>query len=244
MKNQIKIGIVEDELLIAEKIKRTLLEIGYDVCEPVSTYEEALDMIESEAPDLVLLDVNLQNKKDGINIGQYINETHPIPIIFLTAYSDAATVERAKKVRPYAYLVKPYTKEELFAAVEIAFNNFKAFTEISDKTKSVPQRTSYTFIKEQNRFIKILLETILYIESMENYVVIYSNNHKKSTIRSTFSEFLEQLPKDKFYRTHRSFAIHTDFIDNIEYSEVIVAGQKVPMSKTYRQGLFNLLGIK
>ena len=245
MEHQIKIGIVEDELLIAEKIKHILLEIGYDVCEPVSTYDEALMMIETEQPDLVLLDVNLNDDKDGIDVAQKINESYPLPFIFLTANSDMGTIEHAKEVKPYAYLVKPYTKEELFVSIEIAFNNFKTFNRTpSVNTNGVAKNTTFTFIREEHRFIKVLFESIVFIESLENYVVIHTHDHHTSTIRSTFSNFLAQLPTDKFYRTHRSFAIHTDFIENIEYTEVIVAGQKVPMSKTYRQGLFNLLGIK
>lgn len=244
MQHQIKIGIVEDELLIAEKIKHLLLEIGYLVCEPVSTYDDALEMIKTEKPDLLLLDINLNDAKDGIDIAEKVNEGYLLPFIFLTANSDSSTIERAKAVKPYAYLVKPYTKDELFAAVEIAFNNYRTAKNSPEKPPEAAQNRHFTFVREQHRFIKIVFDSIVYIVSLENYVVIHTKDDKKSTIRSTLNEFLQQLPADKFYRTHRSYAVHTDLIEHIEPTEVVVFGHKVPISNTYRAGLFALLGIK
>ncbi|MEO8149978.1 MAG: response regulator [Bacteroidia bacterium] len=243
MNTEIKIGIVEDELLIAEKIKTHLISMGYEVCEPVSSYEEALEMIDAEKPDMLLLDINLNNKKDGIHIAEKVNQKYKLPFIFLTANSDMETIERAKEVKPNAYLVKPYTKEELYAAIEIAFNNYS-------KTKSItkPSETTalkdYIFIREQHKFVKILFSEIVYAESCENYVVIHTKEKKSSIIRSTFNDFLEQLPSEKFYRTHRSFAVQLNMVDNIEPTEVVANGFKIPVSNTYRAGLFSVLGIK
>src|SRR5436190_22963351 len=81
-------------------------------------------MLDYGKPELVLLDIHLFGKKDGIEVAHKINELYQIPFIFLTANSDAETIDRAKKVKPNAYIVKPFTKEELFAAIEIAFSNF------------------------------------------------------------------------------------------------------------------------
>ena len=80
----------------------------------------ALVMIDEEQPDILLLDINLNDKKDGIDLAEKVNERFRIPFIFLTAYGDKATIDRAKKMRPNAYLIKPYNKDELFAAVELA----------------------------------------------------------------------------------------------------------------------------
>lgn len=244
MNSKIKIGIIEDELIIAEKIKYLLLEMGYDVCEPVSTYEEAMYLLAIEKPDLLLLDINLNAEKDGIDIAKSVNEWYQMPFIFLTANSDSSTIERAKAVKPYAFLIKPYTREELFASIEIAFNNFKEHQLSASKNVPATSHRSFTFIREQYRFVKIVFESIVYIESLENYVVIHTKDQKKSIIRSTFNDFLQQLPPEHFYRTHRGYAVHIDLIENIEPTEVTVASQKVPLSNTYRAGLFVLLGIK
>ena len=242
MAQEIKIGIVEDELLIAEKIKMILADIGYSVCEPVSNYADAIQMIQREKPDIVLLDINLGSEKDGIDIAAEINKHYHQPFIFLTANSDGATIERAKEVKPYAYLVKPFTKEELFASIEIAFNNYSRFTKPVEQAMTLNH--NYIFLRDNHRFIKLLFENIVYLESRDNYIEIHTTDKKKIITRHTLNDFLSELPAGKFYRTHRSFAINTDMIDNIENTDVFVGGIKVPLSSTYRDGLFQLLGIK
>ncbi len=245
MNSEIKIGIVEDELLIAEKIKRILENMGYHTCEPAGKYNEALEMIKSEKPDLLLLDINLNDKKDGIDLAEKINELYQVPFIFLTANSDSNTVERAKKVKPHAFLVKPFNKEELFASIEIAFNNYAN----AKKTQTVTSIISnagkdFIFIRDSHRFIKILFNEIVSIESQENYVVIHTKDKKSSMIRSTFSNFLAQLPENNFIRSHRSFAVQISLIENVEPTEITAAGQKIPLSSSYREELYTALGIK
>ncbi len=246
MNTQIKIAIVEDELIIAEKIKTFLLAMGYLVCEPVADYDAALTMIEKDKPDILLLDINLKEKKDGIELAETINERYQLPFIFLTANSDLITIDRAKRVKPHAYIVKPFTKEELFVAIEIAFSNYSASKE---SLASLPKTTEvalkdFIFIREGHRFIKLLFKEIVYVESCENYVFIFTQDKGKTMIRSTFSDFLKQLPQGNFYRTHRSFAVQINLVENIEPTEVFASGFNIPISTTYRNGLLSLLGIK
>jgi DNA-binding LytR/AlgR family response regulator len=242
MRPEIKIGIVEDELIIAEKIKRLLAGMGYLTCEPVSNYDEALAMIAKEKPDMLLLDINLSSKKDGIDLAEQINKQYRLPFIFLTANSDSATIERAKKVNPNAYLVKPFNKDELFASIEIAFNNYS--TTKSAATATVAVLKDFIFIKDNHRFVKLLFDDIVYIESRENYVVIHTKEKRSNIIRSTFTDFITELPAEKFYRTHRGFAVQTGLIENVQPTEVSAYGFNIPISNTYREGLFVLLGIK
>ena len=244
MKTEIKIAIVEDELIIAEKIKHILAGIGYTICDPVTNFDEALAMIVNEKPDLLLLDVNLNGEKDGIDIARKVNEQYHIPYIFLTAYSDGATIERAKAVKPLAYLVKPFTKEELFASIEIAFNNYRMLKNVQENNHSKTKSRDFVFLRESHRFIKVAFSDIAFIESRENYVIIHSGTKKDTFIRSTFSDFLAELPPDQFCRVHRSFAVQTNLIEDIEPTEIIVAGYKVPASSSYRAALFAQLGIK
>lgn len=244
MHHDIKIGIVEDELLIAEKIRSILDDIGYKVCEPVSSYDAALEMLKNEKPDFVLLDINLGKEKDGIDIARHINEKCHLPFIFLTANSDMATIERAKAVKPFAYLVKPFTKEELFAAIEIALNNFGMQQHVSGQKKESSSTRNYLFSWNGQKFIKILFTEIVYVESKENYVFVHTVNEQKVPIRSTLQDFIAQLPPEKFFRVHRSYVIQTDLIKNMDYAEVAIAGVSIPLGKTYRDELFEHLGIK
>jgi DNA-binding LytR/AlgR family response regulator len=241
MDKVIKIGIVDDELIIAEKTRTFLLQAGYEVCEPVPSYAEALVMIDEEQPDILLLDINLNDKKDGIDLAEKVNERFRIPFIFLTAYGDKATVDRAKKMRPNAYLIKPYNKDELFAAVELAMENFT-----SASADVIPEavRKDFLFVKDAHRFVKLLFKDVLYIESQENYVVVHTADKKSHQIRSTFSDFLNQLPQADFFRCHRSFAVCLSAIEHVEPTEVLAGGFRVPISATYRVELLRLLGIK
>jgi len=242
MSPEIKIGIVEDELIIAEKIKRLLTGMGYLTCEPVSNYDEAIAMIAKEKPDMLLLDINLGSQKDGIDLAEQINKQYRLPFIFLTANSDRATIERAKKVNPNAYLVKPFNKDELFASIEIAFNNYSSTKGLA--TAAIASPKDFIFIKDGHRFVKLLFDDIVYVESRENYVVIHVKDKRSIIIRSTFTDFITDLPANKFYRTHRGFAIQIGLIENVEPTEVSAHGFKIPISNTYRPGLFVLLGIK
>lgn len=242
MQSTIKIGIVEDELIIAEKIKKLLLGMGYEVCDPVSSYSEALQMIKEEKPDMLLLDINLNDTKDGIDLAEKVNELFQLPFIFLTANSDSATIERAKKVKPNAYLVKPFNKDELYAAIEIVFNNYKSSVAVESQPQQITLK-DFIFIKENHRFVKLQFNEIIYIESCENYVVVHTKDKKSNIVRSTFTDFLEQLPSSKFIRTHRGYAVQLSFIENIEPTELQAQGFKVPVSASYKAELFTRLGI-
>jgi DNA-binding NarL/FixJ family response regulator len=85
--------------------------------------DEAIQMIAEESPDLIILDIELNDTRDGIELGEFVNKHHEIPIVILTANSDLRTIERAKPIRPAAFLVKPFKKEDLHSAVEIALSN-------------------------------------------------------------------------------------------------------------------------
>jgi len=243
MAHEICIAIVEDELLIAENIRMTLEDIGYRTCEPVSSYAAALETIRQQKPDLLLLDINLGGPQDGIDIAQQVNEQYHLPFIFLTANSDRITVERAKQVKPYAYLVKPFTQDELFTSIEIAMHNFNAVRQAVLPTRTGSEK-DYVFIRENHKFLKVLFSDIAYLESRENYVVIHTVNKRSLICRSTFSEFLSQLPADAFLRIHRSYAIRTELIEHIENNGVTLAGTSLPLSHTYKESLFEHLRIK
>jgi len=242
---KIKVGIVEDELLIARSISMALDDLGYTFTEASISYTEAMKMIEMEKPDILLLDIQLCGKKDGVDVASIVNDKYHIPFIFLTANSDSATIERAKKVNPHAYLIKPFTKEELFASIEIAFNNYQQQMQHKLQIQSPKSQMNLAiFVRENHSFHKILVNEILYIESEENYVRLHTTHAKRIMIRSTFTDFLAQLPMDMFFRTGRSHAVHLDHIEKINPTEIHLAGHRIPVSKTYRDDLFLRLGIK
>lgn len=241
----LKIGVVEDELVIGRTILNTLDELGYSHCGPAINYTEAIEMLEQEKPDLLLLDIQLSGKKDGIDVAEKLNELYRIPFIFLTANSDGETIDRAKKVKPHAYIVKPFTKEELYAAIEIAFSNFSGNT--NSASVKEPGRNpikEYMFVRDGYVFRKIFFNDLLYLESDANYVTLHLKSQKKVLVRSTLNDFIEQLNPEIFIRIHRSYSVNINHVDDVFPTEISVNGIKIPVGKSYKDDLFKALGIK
>ena len=121
MKRVPNILIVEDEPLIAEDIADLCKLNGYTVCGVAYSALEGLELIESCKPNLVLLDINLQDCLTGIEIAERLKEKYLVPFIFLTSYADRKTLEKVKSTNPMGYVVKPFNKEQLYSTIEVAW---------------------------------------------------------------------------------------------------------------------------
>ena len=117
MKNKAKILIVEDETIVSLDIKTSMEELGFKVTDTVTSHTDALNSINQNQPDIILMDINLENSKDGIETTQDIQKTKNIPIIYLTAFCDEETISRAIKTNPIAYLIKPFKTQELNSTI-------------------------------------------------------------------------------------------------------------------------------
>lgn len=115
-----RILVVEDEQIVALELKDRLLRAGYDVPAVAVSAEEAIDAAERLRPELVMMDIKLQGDSDGITAAEILRRRVDVPIIYLTAFADADTVERAKGTDPYGYILKPFRERELQVAVEMA----------------------------------------------------------------------------------------------------------------------------
>ncbi len=120
-----RIMVVEDESLVALDIKTSLEFLGYEVAAHASSGEEALQLAETSRPDLTLMDIVLQGTMDGVEAANLLWKRHKIPIVFLTAYSDADTLERAKNAGPFGYIIKPFEDKDLKAGIEIALQKYE-----------------------------------------------------------------------------------------------------------------------
>ncbi len=241
--NKIKIGIVEDEVIIADHIADILVKLGYDVTEPAGSYAEAIQMIEDEKPDLLLLDIQLRGKKDGIDVATKIKDNYHLPFIFLTANADIATVERAKKANPASYLIKPFTKDDLYTAIEICIHN----SSVTKPGKSPEANNNFVinnalFIKDGQHFSKIKFADIFYLESEHVYVKVHTAN-KNFLVRSSLQEYLEHFDKQNFFRIHRGFAVNMEHIQSVNAEYVIINDVTLPIGKSYRDQLLARLNI-
>lgn len=231
-----RIMIVEDELIIAEDIKEKIIGFGYHTVEVSDSYEDALRIIKDESPDLILLDIALKGTKTGIDIAREIDANYQIPYIFLTSNHDAKTLELIKTVHPSSYLLKPYKKEELYMAIELAFQN-KPVGSQSEK-----KQPDHIFIKEGHQFQKIKTEEILYLKSEGVYIELYSTQ-KRYITRDSFKNIVDKLPANKFIQTHKSYYINTEHISSVSSMSIIIGKEEIPLGRTFKEEVLKALGI-
>lgn len=112
--------IVEDEMLIAEELKERLSRLGFEVIGPVDSAEEGIAIATRELPDVILMDIRLKGKKDGIQEAQEIRQLVDLPIIYVTAYSDRRTVERVRRTEHDGFILKPFHRHELQSTIQVA----------------------------------------------------------------------------------------------------------------------------
>ncbi len=129
---QTRILVVEDEVIVADDIRRSLQNMGYDVTSIASSGEIAIKKVEENTPDLVLMDIMLQGKMDGIEAASQIKSRFDIPVVYLTAYSDEKIMERAKITEPFGYLIKPFRDREVQINIEIALYKNKIERELKE----------------------------------------------------------------------------------------------------------------
>ncbi|HMX81219.1 MAG TPA: response regulator [Ferruginibacter sp.] len=240
----VKILVVEDELIIAEDICNMLKKMGYVVSGNAMDAEEATEMLNQEIPDLVLLDINLGGKRDGITLAEEINNKYQVPFIFITSYTDGPTIERAKKVTPANYLVKPFKPEQLYTAIEIALFNLAAaqHNKPGEEQEEGLIIKDALFIKEKYSYTKVNLADIRWIKAEGNYLELHLAD-KKELIRSTLSSFLEKLNSDFFFRTHKSYAVNLRYLNRLEPSRIFIGATEIPVTKSYADDLLKRLQI-
>ena len=247
---QVRIMVIEDEPIIAEDIIACLEDRGYEVSDQFYSGEKALPAIEKDPPDLILLDIMIEGDLDGIQVGKIIRRKFNIPFIFLTSYSDKATIERAKEADPAAYLVKPFDEQDLQPAIEIALHNYakkQALAEVQQKEEAENSETESNeaeelfihdtfFVKHKGRFLKVGIQEILWAEAMDNYTYIQTSK-EKYLLSSTLKKVENKLHKHAFLRVHRSYLINLEHISSIEDQYLIIHRERIPIGNTYRAEL-------
>lgn len=239
MKKNVRILVVEDEFVTLDTICDELEEIGYDISGAAMKAEEAIEILEKKDTDLVLLDIQLKGDKNGIWLGKQIQAKYKIPFIFLTAYSDSKTVKEAAETNPSAYLVKPFQQTDLFTSIEVALKNYARYEQrlnLSNSQSKIEEElviNDAIFIKEKSVFKKLLLDDILYIETIKNYLEIHTVD-TAHIIRATMKDFMQLLPKNHFVQSHRSFVVNTNKVDRISGAFLHIGILNVPMSRTHK----------
>lgn len=236
--NHPRILIVEDEPFIAENLQEMLGIFGYEETEIANSASQAIKCIKTSRPELVLLDVKIKGDQDGIELGQIIKEQFNIPFVYITSYSDKETINRAKQTNPLGFIVKPFTKDDVYAAIEVAlFNRNRNLAGPSNSPFSEGNPNSYgndaIFIKIDAKLIKIKYDDLLYIHSQSNTMLIYTRNQGKLKLRNSLKNILHQLPKDRFLRVQKSYIVQADAITAIDTANIYIDEVEIPIGRSY-----------
>jgi len=221
------IVIVEDDLLIAEMLKRMLVKLDFCVCEIFSSYEEIENYLnQNNQIDLVFLDINLEQDKSGIDIGAMLTNTFRIPFIYLTSYSDPKTIKSASKTLPETYLTKPFNQVQLFSVLEIVKQK------LDTKGKSI-------VIKDGSKKIKLKNSDIYYIKTDGNYIEVVTTNNRY-VARNSLENFTQTLNDKHFVRAHRSYAVNIKLIEKIKNQLIYINESEIPLSRKYKVNVIEL----
>jgi PAS domain S-box-containing protein len=372
---KLRVMIVEDEMIVAKDLQRILKKLGYDTTDPFSAGRKALEQLEFLRPDFILLDINLKGDMDGIQLAQHVLQDYGIPFIFITAFSDKNTLNRAKTVEPYGYIIKPFSEDDIRTSIELALykhgkdvehrsksNTFadaldnieqgiiitdalrkiifinraaetltgtlksevtgtdvasaiKLFDEPSktsfmqlfdgddkeggNKNRTVPvslsngngigkitvntfpvktstERNSGTalvlttgsatiaegnteknlmnfleniysstgfFIKKDTKFVRVNYRDILFVEAMDNYVILKITGGEQYVIHSSMKDVESRVPQLTFARVHRSYIVQLEKIQSIEENILVVEGHRIPIGKSYKDSLMERLNL-
>jgi DNA-binding LytR/AlgR family response regulator len=234
MESLIKILVVEDEMIIGAKISMQLTSLGYEVTGMLARGEDAVIHVQENKPDIILLDIHLKGKMDGIETALQIQKLDDVPIIYLTANSDETTFNRARVTKPYAFISKPFKQLDLQRAIELTISRMAEDEtgplEDNDDSQGRPFiLNDRIFVRNRDRMIRILIADILYIEADRNYSRIFTRN-KEHLLCITLKTIEEKLSNQMFLRTHRSYIINLSHVDEVADGHVLIDQKPIPLS--------------
>lgn len=232
-------------MIIAEDMRFLLESLGYEVVGITGEPNEAKRILSAAEPDIAVVDITLGTKQLGLPLAEEIQEKFNIPFIFCTSHADPITIRKATKLHPHGYLVKPFDQNDLYTAIEIAIANFSGRKKAVKVEEKVEEEDFIVkdalFIKKGNLYVKVKVGQILYLTPDGNYTYIFDSEKKKHLVRMPLKDLHGQLPKNKFFRTHRSYVVNMDHVSAINNQNVFVGNTKVPLGKNFREDLLSMI---
>ncbi|MBL8001973.1 MAG: response regulator [Flavobacteriales bacterium] len=248
---QTNVLVVEDESIVSKDIQHSLKKLGYNVVGAAATGEQAVKLAVETQPDIILMDIMLKGEMNGIEAATQIRTETNIPVIFLTAYADESTLNKAKVTQPYGYIIKPFKEIDIHTSIEMALYKHKKEAEVLKErdllfnlVESQGATKDLLFVKSNSRLVKLKMSDIYYIEARKDYVVINTLN-TRYTIHSTMKDIEAKLPESEFLRVHRSFIVRIDKIVAIEQPNLILENDKkvIPIGGSYKDELGKRLNL-
>lgn len=216
-----RILIIEDELVIAENTKLYIKQL-YPECitKVAGSSGEAIEILKYFKPTLALLDIRLGENDNGIIFSETLVKDE-IPFIFLTAHGDHQTISTAVKTNPLGYMIKPVSRQDLHANLELAFSK-------------IAVQNHYIF-RDGTHDVKILEKEIVFLQVDGNYTEIHTTN-KRYVVRKSMTKVLNDL-HITLYQIHRNYFVNPNFIKEANASVYLSTGTVLPLSRNYKKEL-------
>ncbi len=224
-----KILVVEDELLVAMDIEESLTSLGYIVQNTVDTGLLAIEEVEKNLPDLILMDINLKGEMSGIEAAKIISSKNDVPVVYLTANADLSTINQAKVALPYGYIIKPFVDKDLQTNIEIAI--FKFISDMKFKLESEQFNTFFDLKDHENNQLivhaqagleKINIDKVYFLEEQGDNTVLHLLDEEiiiEKSLQATYDLF----PKADFVQISKHFIINNSKVFIVKFPEVIIA---------------------
>jgi DNA-binding LytR/AlgR family response regulator len=222
MNTSLKILIVEDETITAMDLRETLEEAGHKVTAIARDFQQALAAVKQNPPDLALIDIVLEGSTaDGIATAKELLVHHRMPILYLTANSEAKTFQDAKETLPAAYLLKPYRADELTLQVELAYHYFQStLIDSADSSGCL-----YLPIDKEHK--KVVPNDVLYLLADGAYAKIFViGKESPYHISTNLSHLAQYFRTSNFYRLSRSYVINLHHLERLDRNYVYMTGHK------------------
>jgi len=234
----IKVLIVEDIWIVSEEIKEIMEASGFEVIGQAEDSKSAISILQETPADVVLMDIKIKGEIDGIELASKILETHFCAIIFLTAYLTPDLAERAKAIKPSAYIVKPFEEQNLQIAVELAFNN------MAKEDKSTKEESfivlDHLFVRDGDRFKRLKLTDILFVNASGSYTKIVTKTGKYA-LTVNLKYFESKINDKHFIRIHRSHVVNLLHVEQYDNTRVYIGDHSLAMSAAYKDNFMKSL---
>ncbi|WP_417939716.1 LytR/AlgR family response regulator transcription factor [Flavobacterium sp. RS13.1] len=247
--DNINVLIVEDTPAESDALAKVLTDNNYNVVGIARTHQEALTLFYQNTIDIVVIDVFLDGKPDGITFAETINivPDGQKPFVFLTSSKDRQIFERAKLTKPFSFLLKPFNELEILYALEMALEKFYEQTNVfhSEDQNTVISRDSL-FIKKNKVLKKVQIKDILYIEVEDRYCNIITDA-EKFVILISLTKIIQLLDAAKFCQTHRNYIVNLSKIEQINVNDnliILKGNHKVTLSDKYKDFVKNFRILK
>ncbi len=241
--NNLKILVVEDDPGSMLTLESALSELGYKEIYTADNSDTALEIITTQHPDILILDIDIKGELSGIDIAAKV-QPKGIPVIFITGFDESEIHQQAKKTNPQAYLIKPFnilTLETALDNVSQAMADSIALSSKQEVEDNMILKDSL-FVKNGSVLQKVKFKDIHYVQSEGNYSILHTE-HKKYAIRISLARLIQRLPADIFVRTHQRYLVQTELVDKIDTfnAQIFVQGKSIPLGRTYKDDLLDLL---